>query len=70
MDLRQRKMPELEPELRAEVRLQLIDDGVGAAARGTFVIAIFEEHHRSIGETSYVIARLDRNSQDCHCYFA
>jgi hypothetical protein len=57
MALAQWKVPEDKTQRRSQPALHLFDDRIGAAAVGTFVVAVFDEGDCRIRRTLSVVAR-------------
>src|SRR5258708_1269900 len=66
MDFSQREISKREPQLFSEPLLERFDDRVCTSTVRTFVVAIFDQRHRSVGGTLGVIVRTDRHFQLCH----
>ena len=64
--LGQRKIAKDEFQFLAEMLLHRLDDGVGRAAGGTFIIAILNESDRCAGLALRMVSRRHRNLQCCH----
>jgi hypothetical protein len=61
--LREGEVSEHEPQLRAELPLQLLYDRVRLAAERTLVVAVFNECHRCVDRTDAVIVLVHRKPQ-------
>jgi hypothetical protein len=70
VDLRQREMPIRKSETRPEITLHPLGNGVREAAMRALVIAIFEKRHRRVIRTLNMVAGVDRDAQERHCYFS
>jgi uncharacterized protein YcbX len=64
VDLADRKIPEYEPNLVANVLKHLVEDGMGEARMWTLVVAILNECDRCVYRTAHMILRT--NWQDEH----
>ena len=64
--LGQRKIAKDKSELFAEMLLHRLDDGVGRAAGGTFIVAILDESDRCAGLALRMVSRSHRNLQCYH----
>jgi hypothetical protein len=67
MDAGQGKVPKHEPELAAELLLQLLDGAEGHAAVGTFIVAVLDQGDRCpLPAAPMVVVRVHRRRQVLH----